>query len=65
MNKLIFLLLPDVQEITGGKSRSTIWRWVRSGQFPQPVRLAGNTIGWPVEAIQQWRDSVINQGGQG
>lgn len=27
-------------------ARQTIWRWVRSGSFPQPVKLASNTSRW-------------------
>lgn len=36
---------------------STIWRWVRRGEFPQPVKLAGGTTAWPVDAIEAWEAS--------
>lgn len=30
-----------------GVTRITLWRWVRSGQFPRPVQLGPNTKGVP------------------
>ena len=36
-------------------SRTTIWRKVRSGEFPAPVQLTANTIGWYAHIFeQQW-----------
>ena len=53
----------EVQAIAGGKSRSTIWRWVNdpSNSFPAPVKISGHSIAWPEESIIAWRDSVISQ----
>lgn len=42
-----------VTQITG-KSRSTIWRWVRDGNFPVPLSLGKNSIGWLETDIQAW-----------
>ena len=33
-------------------SGATIWRWVRAGKFPAPVRLGAGTTAWPVEAVE-------------
>lgn len=38
-------------------SESTIWRWVRTGKLPKPVKLGERTSAWPVEAVR----SAINQ----
>ena len=35
-------------------SRTTIWRQVRMGQFPSPLQLTENSIGWPSSEIEQW-----------
>lgn len=35
-------------------SRATLWRWVKRGQFPAPVRLSCGVTAWPVEAIESW-----------
>ena len=43
------LRIPEVVEITG-LSRTTIWRRVKSEDFPAPVRLgsmATRSVGWP------------------
>ena len=40
-----------------GISRRTLDRWRRSGDFPEPVRLAGQTIVWRVETFDAWLDS--------
>ena len=40
-----------------GLSRATIWRRVKEGEFPAPLRLGGpNTraVGWDSAAIDQW-----------
>ena len=29
-----------------GVARSTIWRWLQLGQFPQPYRLGPSTTRW-------------------
>jgi prophage regulatory protein len=39
---------------TTGKSRSTIWRWVRSGHFPEPVKLGPNTVAWTQAQLDAW-----------
>jgi len=32
----------------------TIWRWVRAGLFPKPIKLGPNTIGWRECDIDEW-----------
>lgn len=44
---------PNVVEVTG-LSRSTIWRRIRAGDFPPPIRLSPGTKGWKASDIQQW-----------
>jgi prophage regulatory protein len=45
----------EVQDRTG-YSRVQIWRKARNANddFPVPVRLGGNRIGWHEEEIQNW-----------
>ena len=31
-------------------SRTTIWRMTRNGQFPKPIRLSVNVVGWRRDA---------------
>jgi predicted DNA-binding transcriptional regulator AlpA len=47
------LRLPAIQQRVPW-SRSTIWRKVRAGEFPQPIRLGGNSIAWLEDEVQAW-----------
>lgn len=35
-------------------SRTTLYRWVRNGQFPEPLRNGSRTIGWPISVYEEW-----------
>ncbi|MCF8209064.1 MAG: AlpA family phage regulatory protein [Rhodoferax sp.] len=35
-------------------SAPTLWRWVKSGHFPAPVKLGANTTAWKTEDINRW-----------
>lgn len=45
-----------------GVSESTIWRWVRDGTLPQPIKVTTRTTLFPVEevdaAIERLRDGA-------
>ena len=50
------LRTPEVVKITG-LSKTTIWRRVRSGDFPMPVKLGSlgtRSIGWYESQIREW-----------
>ena len=34
-------------------SRATWWRGVKSGRFPQPIKLSANCTAWKAEEIHQ------------
>jgi len=53
-----FIRLPEVQTITG-MSRSTIYRWMGEGRFPQQVKLAENTAVWVATEVADWASSLI------
>ena len=50
------LRIGDVMQAVG-LSRVTIWRWVRDGKFPAPIRLGSRHIGWRSEEVQAWIDA--------
>ncbi len=50
------LRIADVVARTG-LSRVSIWRKTRAGEFPAPMELSANTIGWPESEIAQWQAS--------
>jgi len=35
----------------------TIWKWVRAGLLPQPVKLGPNTTRWHADQIKQFEAS--------
>ena len=35
-------------------SQATLWRMVRSGSFPAPIRLSTNSVGWLETEIDEW-----------
>ena len=40
-----------------GVSEKTIWEWVKTGAFPQPIRIGGNITVWRASDIQNWMQS--------
>lgn len=54
-----FYRLPRVREICGGVAPSTIWAWVKSGQFPKPIKLSANTTAWPAADVDAWAQARI------
>jgi prophage regulatory protein len=48
---------PDLNKKLGGVSRSTVFRWVRDKQFPKPINLGKNSVGWLEEQVEAWLES--------
>jgi prophage regulatory protein len=44
----------DVRARVGNPSPVTLWRWTRAGEFPQPIRLGGNSVGWIESEVERW-----------
>ncbi|MBA2558123.1 MAG: AlpA family phage regulatory protein [Chloroflexi bacterium] len=44
---------PDI-EVRTGLSRSTIYAWMASGDFPKPVALGARLVGWRESDIEAW-----------
>ena len=39
-------------------SRTTLWRRIRDGHFPKPLRLGGNAIGWRASTVDAYLDGL-------
>lgn len=37
-----------------GLAKSSIYALVASNQFPSPIRLTANTVGWLEHEVEQW-----------
>ena len=38
-------------------SAVTLWRWVRAGHFPKPLKLGPNTVGWLKSDVLTWLEA--------
>jgi len=45
-----------VEELTG-LSYATLYRKMRSGEFPQRLQLGKNSVGWKLADVTQWIES--------
>ena len=37
-----------------GLSRATIYRQMRQGTFPEPIKVGPNAVRWPESEIEEW-----------
>jgi prophage regulatory protein len=40
-----------------GLSRSTIWKLLSEGKFPNPIRLGSRSIAWRIKDVEDWLES--------
>jgi prophage regulatory protein len=50
--------LPSVEARTG-LSKSEIYRRIKLGTFPQPLKLGARAVAWPSASIDSWVASLI------
>ena len=53
------LRVKDVAEITG-LGVSTIWKYVKLGQFPEPFKLSMRVTVWQSDEIYKWIESQLS-----
>ncbi|WP_061012978.1 helix-turn-helix transcriptional regulator [Photobacterium leiognathi] len=58
MNKLL-ITQDDLCELTG-KGRITVWRWIKEGILPEPMRINGVVLGWEKSVIDDWLKSLCS-----
>lgn len=37
-----------------GVSRATVWRWVREGLFPSPLKIGRQCTRWKLSDLEAW-----------
>ena len=47
---------PEVETRTG-ISRSTLYDWMKRGDFPQPVKLGARIVAWRESDVTAWLES--------
>jgi len=50
--------MPDVSGVTGLKS-STIYKLVRTKEFPPPIKLTSRSSGWLSHDVDRWLESRL------
>lgn len=45
-------------ELMTGKSYPTLHRMMKAGAFPLPVKLGPNSVGWFLDEVQAWQESL-------
>jgi len=53
MKRERLLSLTSVQYRVGGRSRTTIWRDIRKGEFPKPAVVGGRVL-WAESEVDHW-----------
>lgn len=38
-------------------SAATLWRKVKNGEFPRPVKLSANVTAWRAEEVRAWMEA--------
>jgi prophage regulatory protein len=56
------LLHPLVVQDRTSLSRTTIWRLIRQGNFPQPIRITNRRIAWYEAAVSVWIAAKMDGG---
>ncbi|SFT49712.1 helix-turn-helix transcriptional regulator [Pseudomonas marincola] len=51
-----FLRMSEVVQLTS-LSRSTIWRRIRAGEFPDSVPITPGRVGWKASDIAKWQNN--------
>jgi prophage regulatory protein len=54
-----FIRIRQVLEMIG-VSRTTLWRMVRAGTFPRPVRITERNRGYVRETVEAWMTARTN-----
>ncbi|NCF73756.1 MAG: AlpA family phage regulatory protein [Gammaproteobacteria bacterium] len=53
----MLLRISTVCELVG-VCRSTVYRWVSEGCFPEPIKIRERSVRWKIDDIQAWRNTL-------
>lgn len=37
-----------------GISNATLWRWIKSGRFPSPLKIGARKVAWRTSVVTEW-----------
>lgn len=52
--------LPTVKTQTG-LSTTEIYRRIKNGTFPRPLKLGARAVGWQASSIEEWARALVQQ----
>lgn len=52
-----FLRISDIAGKIVPVGKATLWRWVKEGKFPAPVKLNGTITAWCMADVYLWCDT--------
>jgi prophage regulatory protein len=55
----ILLRLPQVRRAAGNLSRATIYRGVKAGTFPPPLKIGARASAWRWGDVRAWLDAKV------
>jgi prophage regulatory protein len=58
---VVLLRRPEVEARTG-LSRSTLYDWMKRGEFPEPVKLGARIVAWRESDVTAWLESRETRG---
>ena len=58
MEPIHLLTCAEVMNLTGIRSRTTVWRRIRQETFPAPLEIGAGRIRWRATDISAWIDSL-------
>lgn len=55
---------PTILRLTGvisrtSLSRSTIYAWIKTGDFPSPIHLGPRAVGWLLSEVDAWLERRV------
>lgn len=53
VQSMMIMRLPAVSGVTG-LPRSTLYQYMKTNQFPKPVKLGVRSVGWVKEEVDAW-----------
>ena len=54
MNTLDRILRDSELNAICGNSRTTRWRLIKEGKFPQPLQIGARSVGWRESDVRAW-----------
>jgi prophage regulatory protein len=58
---VVLLRRPEVEARTG-LSRSTLYDWMKRGEFPEPEKLGARIVAWRESDVTAWLESRETRG---